>query len=85
VPDRTVLTAAGFQPLHSARFPTAYDWTADALIGFVYSTSFLPRPVLGEHACGFANDLRRELAGFAAGSTLRETIDFAYELARRPA
>lgn len=84
-PDRSVLTAAGFQLVHSSHFPATYDWAIDTLIGFVYSTSFLPRHVLGDRAPAFERDLRRELAGVAGDNMLRETIDFAYELARRPA
>jgi SAM-dependent methyltransferase len=84
-PDAVVLSAAGFQPAQSSRFPRAHEWTVDELIGFVYSTSFLSRPVLGEHARAFEDDLRRELGNVASGNKLHETIDFAYELARRPA
>ncbi len=84
-PDAVVLRAAGFDVVHSSRFPTAHDWSVEALIGFVYSTSFLPRVVLGDRAEMFERDLRRELGTFEARNELRETIDFACELARRPA
>lgn len=77
--------AAGFEPVSSSRFRTPYDWTTDALIGFVYSTSFLPKQVLGDLARAFERDLRRELTNLTGANNLRETIDFAYELARRPA
>lgn len=83
-PDLAVLTAAGFRPVRSARFPKRHQWTMKALIGFVYSTSFLPRAVLGDHAKAFESDLRRELDQFAKGDNLTDTIDFAYELACRP-
>jgi SAM-dependent methyltransferase len=81
-PDATVLADAGFQPLTSRRFPTAREWTPEELIGLVYSTSFLPRAVLGDRVGEFERDLRRELDGFGS---LRETIDFAYELAGKRA
>ena len=84
-PDAAVLQAAGFDAVRSSRFPTAHDWTVDALIGFVYSTSFLPRDVVGDRAELLERDLRRELGGFETRNELHETIDFAYELARRPA
>jgi SAM-dependent methyltransferase len=84
-PDEAVLRAAGFDPLRSSRFPTAHKWSIEALIGFVYSTSFLPRVVVGYHAEAFETDIRRELGRFEPGNELSETIDFAYELARRPA
>jgi hypothetical protein len=84
-PDMAVLQAAGFEPVGSERFPTAHDWTADALIGFVYSTSFLPRAVLGDQADAFERDVRHEIGGLATDNVLRETIDFNFEVARRPA
>jgi SAM-dependent methyltransferase len=83
-PDMAVLRAAGFEPVDSERFPTAHDWTVDALIGFVYSTSFLPRAVLGDQADAFERDVRHEIGRLATDNVLRETIDFAFELARRP-
>ncbi len=83
--DADVLAAAGFEPVRSSRFPTAHDWTVEALIGFVYSTSALPRAVLGDRSEEFERDLRRELGSYAVANRLRDTIDFAYELARRPA
>lgn len=83
-PDLVVLRAAGFDVVHSSRFPTAHGWSVEELIGFVYSTSFLPRVVLGDRAGLFERDLRRELGGFEARNELNETIDFNYELARRP-
>lgn len=84
-PDTEVLDAAGFDAANSARFPTPHAWTADALIGFVYSTSALPRAVVGARSREFERDLRRGLDGYATGGKLVETIDFACEVARRPA
>ncbi len=84
-PDALVLRAAGFDVVRSSRFSTAHDWSVEALIGFVYSTSFLPRVVLRDRTETFERDLRRELGSFEARNELSETIDFAYELARRPA
>lgn len=84
-PDVAVLTVAGFEPLGSQRFPTEHEWTVDALIGFVYSTSFLPRAVVANQAFAFERDVRREVGELATGGVVRQTIDFALELARHPA
>jgi SAM-dependent methyltransferase len=79
-PDMSILREAGMEVLGFHEFPTAHEWTADALIGFVFSTSFLSRAALGELAPSFESELRREFAG----GPWQQTIDFAYELARRP-
>jgi hypothetical protein len=83
-PDTAVLTSAGFEVLGFRRFPTTHAWTLDALIGYVYSTSFLPNPILGAQADELEDDLRRALADFTSRDALTQTIGFAYELARRP-
>ena len=71
-PDMTVLADAGFQPVGSYRFPAEHDWTADELIGFVYSTSVLPRGVLADRADEFETELRRELGSHVTGGSLRD-------------
>lgn len=82
-PDRLVLGEAGFDPLGAFRFPTQHGWSAEGLIGFAYSTSLLPRPTLGSLTADFEADLRSALDPFDP-TALRQTIDFAYELFRRP-
>jgi ubiquinone/menaquinone biosynthesis C-methylase UbiE len=84
-PDREVLEAAGFEVVGSSQFPVAYEWTLEALVGLVYSTSFLSREVLADLTDDFEADLRRELASGDPTGQLSQTIGFAYELARCPA
>jgi ubiquinone/menaquinone biosynthesis C-methylase UbiE len=84
-PDREVLQAAGFQMVGSYEFPIAYQWTPEALVGLVYSTSFLPYEVVADLADDFEEDLRRELTSSEPTGQLSQTIRFAYELARCPA
>jgi SAM-dependent methyltransferase len=81
-PDGLVLADAGLEGLGRFRFPTLHEWTPEGLIGFIYSTSFLSRCVVGPHAPSFESDLERE---FARYGPLRETIEFVYELSRKPA
>jgi SAM-dependent methyltransferase len=83
-PDRDILAAAGFEVVGSYTFPAVHEWTPDSLIGYTFSTSVLSRPSLGRSASSFEVDLRRALSAFAPADPLRQTINFAYELARRP-
>ena len=84
-PDQVVLEAAGFEVLGSYRFPTAHLWTIEALTGLVYSTSMLPRAVLGAELPAFEREVARTLEPYAADGVLADTLDLAYELARAPA
>jgi len=83
-PDREVLQEGGFQVVGSYQFPIAYQWTPEALVGLVYSTSFLPYEVVADLADDFEEDLRRELTSSDPTGQLLQTIGFAYELARCP-
>lgn len=84
-PDRTVLEEAGFEAAGSYRFPTAHEWTVEALTGLVYSTSMLPRAVLAGELPAFEREVAGTLAAYATDVALPDTIDFAYDLARAPA
>ena len=69
------------------RVPYPPGLTADLAdrAGFALSTSVLSRAVLGGRAGDFAADLRRELHASQPDGRFRQTIDFACDLARRPA
>jgi ubiquinone/menaquinone biosynthesis C-methylase UbiE len=82
-PDDVILRDAGMQPVGQYQFPTPHEWTPETLTGFVFSTSVLSRAVLGGHADRFAGDLRAEIIAVEPNGRLSQTIDFAYQLARR--
>jgi SAM-dependent methyltransferase len=84
-PDLDVLRDAGFELAGSYQFPVSWEWTSDTLIGFAYSTSVVSRQALGDLAPGFEEDLRDAVCACEPSGVLHQTIEFAYELARRPA
>lgn len=84
-PDREILRDAGFQVLGKWEFPAAREWSFEALIGFLYSTSVFSPAALGDNARALEDDLRRELGANEQGTVFRQETAFAYELARRPA
>lgn len=83
-PDADVLRDAGFELAGSYRFPVSWEWTPETLVGFCYSTSVISRDALGGLASGFEEDLRREVGACEPSGVFRQTIEFAYELARHP-
>lgn len=56
--------------------------TLDAVVGYLYSTSFAARPLLGERATGFEEDLRAELLRFDPAGTYPEDITYQAIVAR---
>jgi hypothetical protein len=64
-------------------FVEIHDWNLEALIGLAYSTSLLPRVVLGDRADAFEADLRARLLAVEPSGNFREHASFAYDLAYR--
>ncbi len=83
-PDHQVLTAAGFEVVGRFEYTREHRWSVLELAGYVRSTSFLPSAVLGEQAAAFDADLAAALRPHSRGGTYAETVEFAYELARKP-
>jgi len=84
-PDGAILRDAGFEAAGTCQFLTEHDWTAEDLAGFALSTSVLSRAALGGMTEDFAADLRRELHASQPDGRFRQAMDFACDLARRPA
>ena len=80
VPNAEVLAEAGFTDVQHHEFEHDHDWTADELIGLTYSTSILPRAVLGDRAAEFEADLRARLSAVEPSGVFRG----ARELCVRP-
>ena len=84
LPHTAVLEEAGFVVVGKYDFPHIHDWTVAALIGFVYSTSLLPRSLLGDRAAEFEADVHEGLLAIEPSGIFRDRASFAYDLAYRP-
>jgi len=82
-PHAEVFRRVGLTYEGSFDFPAVETWTVESLIGFVYTTSFLNRTVLGEHADAFEHDLRGRLLECRADGVFTQAPTYRYELARR--
>ncbi len=83
-PHAKVVEDAGFVDVQRHEFSQIHDWSSAALIGLVYSTSLLPRSVLGDRAGAFEADLQARLTALDPAGIFREYATFAYDLAYRP-
>jgi SAM-dependent methyltransferase len=84
-PNERVLRRAGLSYEGLFGFSVAECWSVESLIGFVYSTSFLNRTVLGQRTDAFEADLRDKLLAARPDGVFEQDLTFAYELARRTA
>ena len=83
-PHTNVLVSAGFTIVGEFEFEIPYEWSVEKLTGFMYSTSILSQPALGQNVQAFESDLRERLLAVQPEGVFREDISFSYALARRP-
>lgn len=69
------LVPAGFR-LENHDYPTEHAWTVDEIIGYLYSTSFAGRHVLGDKQDVFERDLREALDEAEPSGIHHEQLDF---------
>ena len=83
-PDLDVLRQAGFEILGRFSEPVTLEWSFESVVGYVYSTSVLPRAVLGDQAANFEADLHQRLVEVAGDGPYVQQTEFACDLGRRP-
>jgi SAM-dependent methyltransferase len=83
-PHADVLRRSGLDYEGKFEFPVIERWTAESLIGYVYSTSMLSRSVFGDHVEAFEDDVRTRLGACGDDGIFEQRTTFAYELARAP-
>jgi SAM-dependent methyltransferase len=83
-PDLAILRDAGFEHGGTYEFEVAHEWTAETIIGFLFSTSILSPAALGSNAGAFKRDVSSELHALSPTGRFRQDIRFDYVLACRP-
>jgi SAM-dependent methyltransferase len=73
-----------FCQLTEATFVEPRVWTADSIVGYLASTSFASRAVLGEKAEGFERDLRARLSRLSPEGRFADEIEHSVISAKRP-
>jgi SAM-dependent methyltransferase len=84
LPDPDVLSEAGFEIVGHHASTAEHHWTLAELAGHIRSTSFLPPAVLGDQADAFDADLAATLRPHSSNGVFTETVNYAYDLARKP-
>lgn len=76
-------TSPAFSELEHHTVPVERVWTADQIVGYLYSTSFASHAVLGDKAPLFEKQLREELQQLSTTGLFTEHNRFDILLARR--
>ena len=76
------LGPAGFR-IEDRDYPTEKIWTADQIVGYLYSTSFAGLHVLGDRREAFERDLRAALAEASSDDAFREELDFYLKVSHK--
>jgi SAM-dependent methyltransferase len=72
-----------FCALTEVSFIQPYVWTYDSIIGYLYSTSFASRAVLGDNAENFEEDLRGRLSVLSPDGQFADEIEHSVISAHR--
>lgn len=73
-----------FSQVNKHGIPVTRTWSADQIIGYLYSTSFASKELLGSKAEHFERAIRDELQTLSPNDTFIEHNEFELFLARRP-
>jgi ubiquinone/menaquinone biosynthesis C-methylase UbiE len=68
------LKASPFRDMKIFNMPTRRIWTTDHIIGYVYSTSYVSIPVLGDNKDPFEADLRKNLTELNTAGRFTERV-----------
>ena len=82
--SEALLRAVGFVDVTSVAFMLEHDWTAETIIGHLYSTSYASRAVIGARAPMFEAELTAALRSIDPTDRYHQSAMFGCTLARKP-
>ena len=78
-----LLRDSPFQEITTGRVAATISWTLDEVVGYLYSTSFANRSILGERVEAFEAELRSTLLALEPTGRFARTLNAAWVFARR--
>jgi SAM-dependent methyltransferase len=82
--DGALLRIAGFTDVASYDFTVEHEWTKEAVVGHLYSTSYCSKAALGGRASLFEAELTAALLATDPAGRYRQLVRFGYTFARKP-
>lgn len=78
------LQESAFSDVEQHLIPVERQWDLDQIMGYLYSTSFASKAVLGDQTDAFEKRLRERLLAYSPHNTFTERNRFEVILAKRP-
>jgi hypothetical protein len=82
--EEKVLRECGFLEVASHPYFARVPWTCDSITGYLFSTSFCSRRVLGRNVDAFVADLKGALLAFDPAGLYPENLQFGFTFGRKP-
>jgi len=82
--EEGLLRAAGFTEVVTRGFATAHDWSIEAILGHLYSTSYCSTAVLGERRAAFERAMTAALLACDPAGLFRQDARFGFTIGRKP-
>lgn len=82
-PYSEVMEGSPFSVVEEFRVPVQRVWTAESILGYLYSTSFAAPHLFGERLGQFERQIKTTLAGFNDNDTFGEDNEFLIHIGRR--
>lgn len=82
-PYSEIMQESPFNLVEETRVPVHRTWSAESILGYLYSTSFAAPHLFGERLAEFEAAVRQTLAGFSDDDTFEEHNEFLIRIGRR--
>ncbi|MFP5274545.1 class I SAM-dependent methyltransferase [Coleofasciculus sp.] len=82
-PYSEIIKESPFSDVTKFNIPVHRTWNTESILGYLYSTSFASRPLLGERLEEFESTVRRTLAEFSQDDTFEEENEFMIRIGRK--
>lgn len=82
-PYSDLMRESPFNQVEEVLIPITRTWTADSILGYLYSTSFAAPHLFGDRLDEFDRKVRANLTQFSDSDTFREDNEFRIHIGRR--
>lgn len=83
-PYSEIMRESAFSAVDEITVPIQRTWTADSILGYLYSTSFAAPQLFGDRLDDFDRSVRAKLTDFSDTDSFTEDNEFLIRIGRRP-